>query len=122
LIRANDIVICAASGSKDHIGKVAFVSKPLPYYIGGFMALIRCKERLNPRFLFGVLKSADFRNYLKITIQAASINNLYAKTMYDFEISLPPPELQSEIVREIEETQKLVDANKQLIQRMEQKN
>ncbi len=42
-------------------------------------------------------------------------------TMCSLEIPLPPLEVQKNIVKEIEDTQKLVDANQQLIQRMEQK-
>jgi len=47
------------------------------------------------------------------SINQEDVNNLL--------IPLPPIDLQNEIVKEIEQTQKLVDANRQLIQRMEQK-
>ncbi|GAH14155.1 unnamed protein product, partial [marine sediment metagenome] len=40
---AGDIFICVASGSKDHIGKVAYIDKDTDNYFGGFMGAIRTK-------------------------------------------------------------------------------
>jgi hypothetical protein len=42
-LKKNDIFICLASGSKDHIGKVTFVKEDLDFYFGGFMGAIRVK-------------------------------------------------------------------------------
>ena len=41
LLRLHDIFICLASGSKSHVGKVAFISQDTHYYFGGFMGAIR---------------------------------------------------------------------------------
>ena len=35
-----DVYKRQASGSKEHIGKVAFIEQDLPYYFGGFMACL----------------------------------------------------------------------------------
>lgn len=59
ILRENDILICAGSGSKEHIGKVAFIWENIDYTFGGFMAVIRCDERLNSRFLFHILTSGN---------------------------------------------------------------
>ena len=40
-LRKNDIFICMSSGSKEHIGKVAFIDQDTDYYAGGFMGIIR---------------------------------------------------------------------------------
>ena len=38
------LLICTASGSKSHLGKVAIVEDDLGMAFGGFMAAIRCNE------------------------------------------------------------------------------
>src|SRR5699024_8582792 len=40
-LQKNDIFICMSSGSKEHIGKVAFIDQDTKYYAGGFMGIIR---------------------------------------------------------------------------------
>ena len=55
MLKNRDILICAGSGSKEHIGKVSYITENMDYTFGGFMAVIRCKEKLNSRFLFHIL-------------------------------------------------------------------
>lgn len=43
-LKKGDILICAGSGSKEHIGKVAFIFNDLNYTFGGFMGVIRPKQ------------------------------------------------------------------------------
>ena len=52
-LKKDDILICAGSGSKEHIGKVAFVREDLQMTFGGFMGVIRSKICfLNSSYLF----------------------------------------------------------------------
>ena len=37
----NDILISAASGSREHVGKVAFIQSNIDFYFGGFMGVVR---------------------------------------------------------------------------------
>ena len=105
----NDILICTASGSEAHIGKVAFIKGDLDSYFGGFMAVIRSKENLNARYLFEILKLEAFRNHLKQQISSTNIRNLKSDVFESFEIPLPPLEIQEQIVKEIEGYQKEID-------------
>ncbi len=58
LLKKDDILICAGSGSKEHIGKVAYIFENLDYTFGGFMGVVRSKEnKLNSGFLFHILTS-----------------------------------------------------------------
>ena len=51
-----DILICAGSGSREHIGKTAYIFENLEYIFGGFMGVIRTNEEyLLSRFLFHYL-------------------------------------------------------------------
>ena len=115
LLKKNDILICAASGSKRHIGKVAFIEKDLPYYFGGFMAVIRCNSKVKPMYLFEILRSPVFRSHLDKSILGANIRNLKSSIIYDFSIPLPPIEIQKDIVDEIEGYQKVIDGARQVV-------
>ena len=97
---ANDIIICAGSGSKEHIGKVAFIYNDIPYSFGGFMGVIRANESiLLSRYLFHVLTSSIFKNHLNLNINSSTINNLSSQIMNSLKIPIPPIEVQKEIVR-----------------------
>ncbi len=94
-----DILICAGSGSKEHIGKVAYISGDLPYTFGGFMAVIRSKGTIDSRFLFHFLTGKKFSDYLGQALSTTTINNLSSRVIQGFRVPLPPLEIQQEIVR-----------------------
>lgn len=96
---SGDILISAASGSREHVGKVAFIKSDLDYYFGGLMGVVRCKEGLNPRYLFHVLTSGIFQTYLSNVLNSSTINNLNSKVMNAFVIPIPPLETQQKIVK-----------------------
>ena len=98
LLKCGDILICAGSGSKDHIGKVAYIDKDMDCTFGGFMAVIR-SSIINTRFLFHILTGSSFKKYLSLALNSSTINNLNSSVMGNFEIPLPPLEVQTEIVR-----------------------
>lgn len=52
-LKKNDILMSSASGSKEHVGKVAYIESDLDYYFGGFMMVLRKKiiAILNDTFL-----------------------------------------------------------------------
>ena len=121
-LKRDDIFICLASGSKDHIGKVAFISEDTDFYFGGFMGAVRCNgPDVAPRFLYLQLSASRFNDFLRNQIAGASINNLSGRILSRFSIPLPPPYTQQAIVAEIEAEQALVAANRELITRFEQK-
>ena len=94
-----DILICAGSGSREHIGKTAYIFENLEYIFGGFMGVIRTnKEYLLSRFLFHYLGSSSFSSYLNKELNSSTINNLNSSIMNKFQIPLPPLSVQQEIV------------------------
>ena len=120
-LRKGDILICMASGSKSHIGKVAFIEEDTNYYFGGFMGCIRTFEDVNSKYLFYMLNSPRFNNYLRDQISGVNINNLNQKTFYSFVIPLPPIEEQKKIVEELDRYQRIIEKNKELIVNTEAK-
>lgn len=96
----NDILICAGSGSKEHIGKSAYIDEDIDYVFGGFMGVVRTKRSiLNSRYLFHYLGSSAFYLYLEKTLNSSTINNLNSSIMNLFPIPIPPLSVQEEIVR-----------------------
>jgi type I restriction enzyme M protein len=109
-LRKNDIFICLASGSKDHVGKVALIKEDTDFYFGGFMGAIRVKpERLDAGYLLKQLTTGHFNDFLREQIAGANINNLSGGLLYRFQIPLPPLAVQQEIVAEIEGYQKVIN-------------
>ena len=109
-LRKDDIFICLASGSKDHVGKVALIKEDTDFYFGGFMGAIRVKPgRLNAGYLLKQLTTGHFNDFLREQITGANINNLSGGLLYRFQIPLPPLEVQKEIVAEIEGYQKVIN-------------
>lgn len=99
MLKMGDILICAGSGSKEHVGKVAYIAKDMDYTFGGFMAVIRCNKTLNSRFMFHILTSGAFSAYLSSALNSTTINNLNSAVMSNFSFPLPPLPVQGEIVR-----------------------
>ncbi|UXN33352.1 restriction endonuclease subunit S [Glutamicibacter sp. M10] len=97
-LHAGDILICAGSGSKDHIGKVAYIFRDMEETFGGFMGVIRSKGKLDARYLFHILTSDLFLGYLRGALSTTTINNLNSRVMKGFVIPVPPLEIQREIV------------------------
>ena len=79
MLYKNDILISAASGSREHVGKVAFIYQDIDYYFGGFMGVIRCNNNVNSRYLFHIFTSSIFQDYLNEVLNSSTINNLNSK-------------------------------------------
>lgn len=109
-LQKDDIFICMSSGSKEHIGKVAYIDQNTNYFAGGFMGIIRTNpQRCLSKFLyFYLLTSERYRDEIKLLTQGANINNI-SSTINSIKIPLPPIELQQEIVAEFDGYQKIVN-------------
>jgi len=102
LLKKDDILISTASGSKEHVGKVAYISEDLDYYFGGFMSVLRKKQAdHNQRFLFEFLQSSIFRMYLYKNLGGTNINNLSFNMIANLKVPYPSPEKQEDIVNHI---------------------
>ena len=97
----NDCFMCFSSGSKEHVGKVAFIESDTNYFAGGFMGIVRVlPNKTEPKYLYFVLNSSVIRNYVRQISSGSNINNL-SSTLLDLKIPLPPIDIQKKIVAEI---------------------
>ena len=79
MLTKGDILICAGSGSKEHIGKVAYILEDMNYTFGGFMGVIRTNPLfVSSRYMFHILTSTMFKEHLRKASGASSstINNI----------------------------------------------
>ena len=79
------------------------------------MGVIRVKDSISPKYIFYQLRHQTFNSYLRNRIVGASINNLNSTILNEFNIPLPPIEVQEDIVRELEQYQKIIDGSKQVV-------
>lgn len=110
----NDILMCAASGSKEHAGKVAFITEDTDYYFGGFMMVLRTLNNIIPKYFFEILASSIFRNLLDKILGGTNINNLNFSMIKSYKIPLPPLDVQKEIadyIQNIRERAKQLEAD-----------
>ena len=115
-LQKNDIFICMSSGSKEHIGKVAFIDQDTKYYAGGFMGIIRVNmQRCLPKFLYYYLNySMKFREEIKLLTQGANINNI-SSTINSIEIPLPPIDVQERIITELDGYRQVVNGARSVL-------
>ena len=111
----DDIFICFASGSKEHIGKLTYIKNNTKYYAGGFMGILRGENsNLLTKYLFDLLNLEKYRNIVRSTSTGSNINNL-SNTIGDIKIPLPPVEIQQKIVDECEAVDNEVEQSRQTI-------
>ncbi|MBB6214540.1 type I restriction enzyme S subunit/type I restriction enzyme M protein [Anaerosolibacter carboniphilus] len=102
-LKKDDILMSAASGSKEHVGKVAFIEDDLEYYFGGFMMVLRVyPNSINSKYLFSFLQSKVYRSFLFRVLGGTNINNLNFSTIRNFPIPVPDHIKQSSIVEKFD--------------------
>ena len=85
------------------------------------MGVIRAKNIVLPKYLFGILASEQFNTYLKKSISGASINNINKKILEYYFVDIPDIETQKQVVEILNIEQKAVEANIKLIESFENK-
>ena len=97
-LKADDIFICMSSGSKKHVGKVAYITTDTNYYAGGFMGIIRTSAAdCIPKYLYYVLNTPAVKSILSGKSSGANINNL-TNRIGTLKIPIPPLHVQQQII------------------------
>ena len=97
-VSKDSLIICIASGSKSHLGKVAFIDKELDYAFGGFMGQITPSSSLYPKFLFYVMRTQPYKEFINSLTNGMNINNLKYNDLKNYCFSVPPRVEQQSIV------------------------
>ncbi len=102
-VKKNSLMICTASGSKSHLGKVAFIDDDYDYAFGGFMGMITPKNGLLPKYLFHLMTSDAYKDFIGALSDGANINNLKFDDLREFAVPHPPLPEQQRIVGVLDE-------------------
>lgn len=78
-LKDGDILICAANGSRNLVGKAAIWKQPSAATFGAFMAVFRCNEGVDSYFVGYLFQSVSYRRQLDDILTGSAINNLNAK-------------------------------------------
>jgi type I restriction enzyme, S subunit len=102
-VRKGSLIICTASGSKSHLGKVAYIDDDYNYAFGGFMGMITPKNGLVPKYLFHLMTSDSYKDFIGALSDGANINNLKFDDLKRFAIPYPARPEQQRIVGILDE-------------------
>lgn len=106
-LRKDCIFICMSSGSKSHLGKVAFIDKDYDYAFGGFMGMIKPKANILPKYLFYLLQTPEYKELLRKLSNGININNIKFTGLKDFEFELPTIDEQEKILNTLDKADEI---------------
>lgn len=101
------------------VGKFAYLSHDYAINQDLTALIVKNESVLNRKFLFYI--SSKLAEQVKSSATGIGVVGVTRQFVSDLEIPLPPIETQRQIVNELEAEQKLVDANKKLIEIFQQK-
>jgi len=102
-VKKGSLIICMASGSKSHLGKVALIDDDYGYAFGGFMGMLTPLNGILPKYLFHLMTSEDYKGFIGALSDGANINNLTFDKLRVFPVPVPSLEEQQRIVGLLDE-------------------
>ena len=107
LIKENDILMCASSGSLDHVGKTALCNSDSENMtFGAFCKLIRIKDsKLNANYLQTFFTTKEYKNIISNLANGSNINNLKNEHIDELMIPLPSIELQTQFANFVKKSE-----------------
>lgn len=108
-VKKDSIFICMSNGSKQHVGKVAYIDRDMDYAFGGFMGLIVPKPSISSKYVFYACNSSSYRTFLSQIGNGIGITNLRFSDLEQFEVPVPSIEEQQRIVAELDLLTSIID-------------
>lgn len=121
-LRKGDVLF-NRTNSYEHVGRTGIFLLDAEYAFASYLVRLSLDERkADPRFVNAVMNTPEFQKGIKdFASRAIGQANINASNLASYAIPVPPLEIQREIVAELEAERKLVEANRELIARMEKK-
>lgn len=89
-MRVGDILICAANGSRNLVGKAAPLLVEREVTFGAFMSVFRCHDNNQAAFVGHLLNSGTYKQKLDDILTGSAINNLNVSDIEDMRFFVPP--------------------------------
>jgi len=123
LLSDGNIVFVRSNGNQNLIGRCVLIKnvRERITHSGFTIRLILHSKEIDEVFLTYLLKTDAFREKMIEGGTGANIKSLNQGILSNLAVPLPALEVQKEIVAQLEQEQKLIDANKKLIEIFEQK-
>lgn len=88
---SGDVLICMANGSKQLVGKAARfdIKGAHKYTFGAFMGIFRPLDKMDSDFIFFLMQSKKYRDFLDIVLSGSSINNLRPSNILEMTFLIP---------------------------------
>lgn len=118
-VKKDTILICMSNGSKQHLGKVAFIDKDYDYAFGGFMGLIKPNSGLSPKYLYYSCLSSPYKHFLAGIGNGANINNIKFSDLSQFSLPVPPISEQEHIVAELDLLSGIIEKKRQQLKELD---
>jgi type I restriction enzyme M protein len=111
------------TNSFEHVGRTGIFSLDGDYAFASYLIrLIVDRKQVNPEFVNAVMNTASFQEAIKVyASRAIGQANINASSLEKALIPVPPLKAQRDIVAELESERALVEANRELIARMDAK-
>ena len=119
LLKAGDILICASSGSKELVGKAAYVECNLPMTFGAFCKVVRPKTDC-PQYIGHFFNSPYYRDRIANSAAGANINNIRNEHIDVLEIAWPSVEGQRSAVAVLDKVSELIALRKEQLAKLDQ--
>ncbi len=118
-LKGNSIFICMSNGSKQHVGKVAFVENDMDYAFGGFMGLITPSKEVSAKYVYYACRSPLYRVFLTSIGNGIGITNLKFTDLYNFSFPMPKLSHQQQIVSELDLLSGVIEKQKTQLEELD---
>lgn len=118
VLRSGDILICAANGSKQLVGKAAFYQEVGTdrHTFGAFMAIFRTNpQEADPYFISLLMQTKKYREWIEVLLAGSSINNLRPSDIAAFASEFPDRNEQAAIAQVFEDVDAEIKALNQCL-------
>ncbi len=117
-LRAGDILICSSSGSKNLVGKAAYIPEDLLCSFGAFCKVVRT-QTVDSYYLGQYFQSPRYRQEISEAAAGANINNIRNEHIDELTIPLHSKSEQMEIVQSLLCVNKQIDYTKQQLAKLD---
>ncbi len=118
LLKKDDILVARTGAT---YGKTLILASDKPAVFASYLIRLSFKRDILPRFYWFFAQSDDYWNQARMLVTGGGQPQFNGNALKKVTLPVPPLEVQRQVVEELEVERALVEANRELIMRMEQK-